>query len=305
MDDPDTFLTALYVAVDELLPMLAPHPGPLAGLAPSEVVTLALFSQWDRFRSERDFYRYAADHLRAAFPALPSRSQLNRLIRHAEPLIRTVSQALAAALTPTPTYEILDSTGVPVRASRRRGAGWLPDRVTIGRCSRLGWFEGFRVLLSITPAAAITGYAVAAANVNDRTLGEHFLAARAVRVPEAPWVGAPPPSGAYLADAGFNGEAREQRCQVLYGATLVCPPQPNSHRAWSPAWQQWLARLRQQVETVFAHLLTAFRLAHERPHAYAGFAARLAAKIGLHNFCLWFNNQRGQPPLTLADLPGW
>jgi hypothetical protein len=28
-----------------------------------------------------------------------------------------------------------------------------------------------------------------------------------------------------------------------------------------------------------------FRLAKERPHALAGYQARLAAKVGLHNFC--------------------
>jgi hypothetical protein len=34
-------------------------PGPDASLSPSEVVTLAIFSRWSRFSSERDFYRYA------------------------------------------------------------------------------------------------------------------------------------------------------------------------------------------------------------------------------------------------------
>ena len=145
MSDPDTFLTALYVAVDEMLAASppVPHPGPRAGLWPSEVVTLALFSQWARFGSERDFYGYATAHLHAAFPKLPSRTQLNRLIRRAHSAIVQVSQTLAAWLGPA-AYEILDGTGVPVRNRQRRGAGWLPDRVAIGRCARLGWFEGFR-----------------------------------------------------------------------------------------------------------------------------------------------------------------
>ena len=52
-------------------------PGPRASLTGSEVVTLVIFSQWGRFRSERDFYRYAASRLRSAFPALPRRSQFN------------------------------------------------------------------------------------------------------------------------------------------------------------------------------------------------------------------------------------
>ena len=54
-------------------------PSPKASLSGSEAVTLVIFSQWARFRSERDFYRYASSHLRSAFPALPRRSQFNRL----------------------------------------------------------------------------------------------------------------------------------------------------------------------------------------------------------------------------------
>jgi hypothetical protein len=45
------------------------------------VVTLAIFSRWNRFGSERNFYRYARRHLRDAFPTLPHRSQFNRLVR--------------------------------------------------------------------------------------------------------------------------------------------------------------------------------------------------------------------------------
>src|SRR5918992_517374 len=55
MVDPDTFLTTLYVMVDEfcqshLLPEV--HPGPPASLSRSEVVTLGLFEQWARFPGE-------------------------------------------------------------------------------------------------------------------------------------------------------------------------------------------------------------------------------------------------------------
>lgn len=83
MIDVDTFLTTLYVTVDDFRHSCRPKnvthsPGPEASLSPSEVVTLALFAQWARFASERDFYRYAKTHLRGAFPTLPHRSQFNR-----------------------------------------------------------------------------------------------------------------------------------------------------------------------------------------------------------------------------------
>jgi hypothetical protein len=45
----DTFLTALYVMVDNLCHTLTQkqrHPGPSASLSPTEVVTLAIFARW-------------------------------------------------------------------------------------------------------------------------------------------------------------------------------------------------------------------------------------------------------------------
>src|SRR5215831_6633016 len=84
MVDTDTFLTTLYVMVDDFCKTCLPpksHPGPQAALSRSETVTLALFGQWQGFGSERGLYRYAHRHLRAAFPTLPSREQFNRHVR--------------------------------------------------------------------------------------------------------------------------------------------------------------------------------------------------------------------------------
>ena len=81
MLDVDTFLTTLYVVVDDFCHPRPPKKksGPEASLSDSEVITLAIFARWGRFSSDRDFYRYAQSHLRDAFPTLPDRSQFNRL----------------------------------------------------------------------------------------------------------------------------------------------------------------------------------------------------------------------------------
>ena len=84
MVDVDTFLTALYVMVDDLChshQTERSRVGPDASLCASEVITLSIFGRWSRFASERDFYRYAEAHLKEAFPTLPERSQFNRLVR--------------------------------------------------------------------------------------------------------------------------------------------------------------------------------------------------------------------------------
>jgi hypothetical protein len=126
MVDVDTFLTALYVMVDDFCHSHLPkkRPGPEPSLSESEVITLAIFAPWSRFSSERDFYRYATGHLRGAFPTLPDRSQFNRLVRSRTELIEEMALHLAEVLEARQCpYEALDSSAMPVRDAKRRGAG--------------------------------------------------------------------------------------------------------------------------------------------------------------------------------------
>lgn len=57
--------------------------------------TDAILAQWPRFRSERDFWRFAHSYLRPYFPTLCSQSQLNRRIRALEPELRVLQHDLA------------------------------------------------------------------------------------------------------------------------------------------------------------------------------------------------------------------
>ena len=308
MLDIDTFLTALYVRVDDFgkqsLPLVA-RPGPPASLSRSEVITLAIFSQWAGFGSERGFYRWAEHHLGAAFPTLPHRSQFNRLLRHHREAIAAFALHLATRLHDRPwAYERLDTTAVPTRDAKRRGRGWLPGQADLGWSNRLGWYEGFLLMLAITPTGAISGFGFGAASTSDLALAETFLAARRTGPAALPTVGQPAP-GPYVADRGFVGEAAHQRWRQRYGAEVINPPRRNQRRPWSKPLRRWLASLRQLIETVNGKLHLTFRLEHERPHALTGFQARVAAKIGLHNFCLWINQQWGRPPLAFVELIQW
>ena len=76
-------------------PLAAAETGRPALLTDREVLTLAILAQWPRFRSERDFWRFAWAHLRSYFPSLCSQSQLNRRIRALEPEMRLLQRAFA------------------------------------------------------------------------------------------------------------------------------------------------------------------------------------------------------------------
>ena len=59
------------------------------------------------------------------------------------------------------------------------------------------------------------------------------------------------------------------------------------------------------VETVNEKRHHTLRLDRERPHERSGWQARLVAKIALHTFCLWVNDQLGRPRLAFTDLVDW
>jgi hypothetical protein len=308
MVDVDTFLTTLYVIVDDFCKTSLPvetHPGPHAALTRSEVVTLAIFGQWQGFGSARGFYRYARRHVRTAFPSWPAREQCNRQVRqHYAARVACflhLVQLLAAQRCP---YEALDSSGIPTREAKRRGAGWLPGVAEIGWSNRLGWYEGFHLLLAVNPSGVITGCGFGPASTKDQPLAETFFALRRHPHPGLASVGAPA-CGPYVVDKGFEGQANHQTWWWAYGAQVICPPKGNSRVPWPKRLRRWLAGVRQIVETVYEKLWHTFRLDRERPHDLSGFQARLAAKIALHNFCIWLNEQLGRPRLAFADLVAW
>ncbi|MBO0794960.1 MAG: transposase, partial [Ktedonobacteraceae bacterium] len=100
----------------------------------------------------------------------------------------------------------------------------------------------------------------------------------------------------YVADKGFAGARTHEHWRREYSAQVITPPNPRAkrERAWSRAERRWLASLRQVIESVYDKLLNTFRLSRERPHHLTGFRARLAAKVVIHNFCLWLHHQLGR-----------
>jgi hypothetical protein len=110
----------------------------------------------------------------------------------------------------------------------------------------------------------------------------------------------------YVTDKGFEGTENHRRWLECYGAEVVHPPKRNSKkRSWSKRLRQWVASLRQIVETIYDKLFNAFCLWRERPHEMGGLRARLAARVALHNCENLNSDDLGRPRLKFADLMGW
>ncbi len=296
MMDLDSLLVSLYVLVDDWWKADHPSsalrkPGRPVLLSESEVLTLAILAQWPRFRSERDFWRFARAHLRPYFPSLCSQSQLNRCIRAPEPELRLLQRALAEDLTePSAVYRVMDTTLVPamvrVRASRK---GLFCGQASFGRsASKTEWVYGFKVALVVDPDGVITAFGLAPANSDERPIGEALVASDR--------------HGAYLADKGFTGVEWERLWMEIYGALVAANPKNDSRRAWPKADRRWASGKRQIIEGVIGQLKDFFCLERHRAKTLGGLLTRLAAKVAAYTCAQRINDSLGRPLRHLADL---
>jgi hypothetical protein len=295
--DLDSFLVSLYVLVDDWWQEHHPssarkrRPGRPALLSDPEVLTLAVLAQWPRFRSERDFWRFAWAHLRSYFPNLCTQSQFNRRVRALELELRAVQRAFAGEIVePSAVYRVLDTTLVPamvrVRASRK---GFFCGQASFGRsASRTEWVYGFKVALVVDPKGVVSAFFLAPASSEERPIGEALIASDRHE--------------AYLADKGFTGVEWERRWLEDYGALVAATPKDNSRRAWSKADRRWAAGKRQIIEGVICQLKDFFSLELHRAKTLGGLLTRVAAKVAAYTCAQRINDSLGRPLRRLADL---
>ncbi|MBA3426397.1 MAG: transposase [Rubrobacter sp.] len=165
-----------------------------------------------RFRSERDFWRFADARPRPYFSALCSQGQFNRGVRALEPEMRALQRAFAEGLAePSAVYRVLDTTLVPamvrVRASRK---GLFRGQASFGRsASKTEWVHGFKAALVVDPKGVVSAFGLAPAASDERPIGEALIASDRHE--------------AYLADKGFTGIEWERRWLEDYGRSSRLP----------------------------------------------------------------------------------
>ena len=293
--DLDSFLVSLYVSVDDWwqaeYSATTRRPGRPALLADSEVLTLAILVQWPRFRSERDFWRFARTYLHEYFPNLCHQSQFNRRVRALEPQMRALQRAFAGELAePSAVYRVLDTTLVPamVRARACR-KGLFAGQASFGRsASKTEWVYGFKAALVVDPKGVVTAFGLAPAASDERPVADALVAQDRHE--------------AYLADKGFAGVEWERRWLEEYGALVAATPKNNARRAWSKGDRRWASGKRQIIEGVICQLKDFFGLERHRAKTLQGLLTRLAAKVAAYTCAQRINDSLGRPPRHLADL---
>jgi len=139
--DLETFLTALYVIVDDVYqchirPQMPACGGPPALMSESEVLCLGLAAPWRSgvpWKSERGLLRSVRKPLRPLFPTLRTQRAFTRRLRRLWGAFILIQNAVAEALTDAGDYDVMDGFPIPVaHGARSFHPGWLADIARIG-----------------------------------------------------------------------------------------------------------------------------------------------------------------------------
>jgi hypothetical protein len=325
--DLETFLTALYVIVDDfyqshIAPQMPVCGGPAAQMSDSEVLCLGLAAQWRSgvpWNSERGIMRYVRKHLGHLFPAVLTQSVFNRRLRRLWGAFILLQDAVAEQLGEAGPYDVMDGFPIPVaHGARSFHPGWLADIARIGKGGNDRYFYGVRMIMVINYHGVARGWALAAGNVQERWVAELLFSTRAgvpgvqgpldakaqqpTVSPPRDWLAGLPSCGALspqpiLTDRGFRGEDWLTHWASAYGVQ-VCPPPTAASRAQ----RRWWSAARQVVETSFAHLSESFGLKYPGAHSSWGLLMRVAAKVAAYNLGILLNRLLGRPDFAFATL---
>lgn len=337
--DIDTFLTTLYVLVDDWykqagMATVLRRRGPKGQMSDSEVLTVALAGQWRAgvpWNSERSVVRYMQQQGRGWFPSMLGRSAFNARVRQLWGAFVAFQQWLAEAEQRANSgYEVVDCLPVPsgtLAQGRTERQHWLAEATVGYGGNQGGRFWGTQVLVSVNTQAYITGWVWGPAHTDDRWLLQALLSQRqGQRVWHGVWHGPVPwrpsrqrtppewtapvfTSGnscdciCYLADKGFNGLRWHNHWWQQYGVDILTPPSRGVRGVrWPRSWARAFQACRQTIETTFALLTTVFDVKRLRAHSRWGTLTRLSIVMAAYNCGIYLNRSLGRPARAHATL---
>lgn len=325
--DLETFLTGLYVIVDDLYqdhiqPQMPASGGPPAQMSDSEVLCLGVAAQWQSgvpWKSERGVLRYVHKHLRPLFPTLLSQSAFNRRLRRLWGAFIMIQDCLAKVLTTSQEFDVMDGFPIPVaHGARSFHPGFLADIARIGKGGNDRYFYGIRMMMVVSQDGVATGWALASGNVQERWVAELLFSTRAGMprlqgpldpdtgqpkvTPPSEWMAPVPSCGSasnkpVMTDSGFRGDDWLAHWAEAYGVHVFPLPKGMSRSQryeWSSA--------RQVVETTFSNLSENFGLKYPGAHTPWGLLMRVAAKVAAYNLGILMNRMLGRPDFAFATL---
>lgn len=275
----DDLLTAIYVQVDDFLPVRR-GPGRPPRITDAELISLAIAQVLMGLPNDRQFLAIAAYRLGHLFPYLPQQPGYNKRLRRLVPEIeRTINYLAFISPSFCDGLRLLDSTPVPCAGSRETvKRSEFAGTAAYGYCrSHSRFFWGFRLYLLCAADGTPIAFELAPANAPEREVAKEVLERVCLD------------GYTIIADKGFAGEEFEA-WMADRGATFLRPD-----RRDEPPRFGALGRVRQWIESVFWTCKGQLGLERHGARTLPGLCARVGVRLLTLSAGLWHNWEIGEP----------
>lgn len=332
--DLDTFLTTVYVLVDDIYKEHYAHrkpsrPGAKPEVSDSELLTLAILAQHYPRNSERSFLRFVKMSWKGYFPRLLGQSSFNRRMRDLwqvlAGLVPWLAEEVRRLAGHMPVFELADGVGVALVRTCRARTRLFGEGASFGRGGSEGsWYYGVKLVCLVDQHGAVSGFAVCRADTEERWLMEGVLRWRTgPGLPQPsdeemkaligpshskgqtragpksaiwPREGAGRNRGCVLVtDQGYAGEGWEEHWQEHYGVSLT------TGKGLGPGASRQHRSTRQKVEQAFSTLFEHFGLAYPKARSLWGAMTRVCAKIAAYDVSVLINYRLNRPPRSIFN----
>ena len=276
----DALFAAVYTVIDDWYQeegglLVRSRPGPTPLFSDSAVLTREVVRDLEGETRERRWYARVAANWRMLFPTLPERSVLHKRTKSLSRLLDRCRCVLRDRLiAPADPRRLLDGTPVPVcdvsRVGRpdssSAGRQWDAYGAEIGRCAaRAWWFYGFKLVLSATLDMLPDQAVLVPAATDEREAAAALLE----------------PGRIYIADRNFHRAMSPTWRATLdkVGCAVVAPPPRRLAAEQDPAEKEFLARVRNRIETLIGLLKSEHGLEDHGARSWWGLQTRVAGVL--------------------------
>ncbi|MEK7855413.1 MAG: IS982 family transposase [Acidobacteriota bacterium] len=213
MLDIATVLTTMFTYIDDFCKSREKkRRGPVATLADSEIMTIALFCELMGKTSDYEQVQFVEQWLRDYFPHTIDRSQYHRRRKNLLQLIDHVREKVRDEIAmETADLHVIDSTPIPVMAFRRAGFTPLFPEAMYGYCAAKNMtYFGFKLHLVVDRNGIPIHFDLTPANVADGSMSEELLSVSSV-------------GRTVLGDKGYLSRPVQERLLDRYGISLFTP----------------------------------------------------------------------------------
>lgn len=324
--DVDTFLTTVYVTVDDFC---AAHPDPIRPgpsylMSDSEMLTILLLKSWHG-TSERGALAWIAQNFHPWFPTLLTPGAFNCRARALAPKMAQLLFTLAEKLNVwEEAYEIIDGLPIPV-ANPSRGRlrkCFTEEEANVGRGGAgKGWYYGVCLLGCVTASGVMTGFVTSPAGNNEHWLANDLFSWRhdptAVPVDVeitasarkhsrqitgstghhlSPTTAGIAVTDVYLMDQGFQGAVWRETWKTKCGATVM------TQHDLARRERRRFHRARRCIETAFAVLTDVLHIKYPKARTEAGLITHVVTSCTALNLGIYLNRLFGRPDMALGTL---